>query len=74
MHAGDKIGTLTFKQRNSVMATVDLIAAEDVNAPDLFEGIGVWWDRLFRGFSGQSTVAESVLYNETPLVVDKTSA
>ena len=74
VHAGDKIGTLTFKQRNSVMATVDLIAAEDVNAPDLFEGIGVWWDRLFRGFSGQSTVAESVLYNETPLVVDKTSA
>ena len=74
VHAGDKIGTLTFKQRNSVMATVDLIATEDVNAPDLFEGIGVWWDRLFRGFSGQSTVAESVLYNETPLVVDKTSA
>lgn len=74
VHAGDKIGTLTFKQRNSVMATVDLIAAEDVNAPDLFEGIGVWWDRLFRGFSGQSTVAESVLHNETPLVVDKTSA
>lgn len=74
VHAGDKVGTLTFKQRNAVMATVDLIAAEDVNAPDLFEGIGIWWDRLFRGFSGQPAVAESVLYNETPLVVDKTGA
>lgn len=74
VHAGDKVGTLTFKQRNEVVATVDLIAAEDVDAPDLFQGIGVWWDRLFRGFSGQPTVAENVLFNETPLVIDKTSA
>lgn len=74
VHAGEKIGTLTFKQRNVVMATVDLIAAEDVDAPDLFQGIGIWWDRLFRGFSGQPTVAENVLYNETPLVIDKTNA
>ena len=74
VHAGDKIGTLTFKQRNNVMATVDLIAAEDVDAPDLLEGIGVWWDRLFRGFSGQPSVAENVLYNETPLVIDKANA
>ncbi|WP_139653045.1 D-alanyl-D-alanine carboxypeptidase family protein [Raoultibacter phocaeensis] len=74
VHAGEKVGTLTFKQRNEVMATVDLIAAEDVEAPDLFQGIGVWWDRLFRGFSGQPSVAESVLLNETPLVIDKTSA
>lgn len=71
---GDKIGTLTFKQRNEVVASVDMIAAEDVDAPDLFQGIGVWWDRLFRGFSGQPKAAESVLINTTPLVVDKTSA
>lgn len=71
--AGEKVGTLTFTQRNEVMATVDLVAAESVNAPDLFEGIGIWWDRLFRGFSGQPKQAENALYNETPLVVDKTS-
>lgn len=72
--AGDKVGTLTFTQRNEVQATVDLIAAESVDAPDLFEGIGIWWDRLFRGFSGQPKQAENTLYNETPLVIDKTSA
>lgn len=71
---GEKLGTITFKQRNEVIATYDLIACEDVAAPDFFEGIGVWWDRLFRGFSGQSQSADSVLLNETPLVVDKTAA
>lgn len=72
--AGDKVGTLTFKQRNTVLATIDMIACEDMNAPDLFEGIGIWWDRLFRGFSGQATVADNTLINETPLVSTKQGA
>lgn len=72
--AGDKVGTITFKQRNTIIATQDLIACEDVAAPDLFQGIGIWWDRLFRGLSGQPQVAASVTLNETPLVNDKTVA
>lgn len=74
VHTGDKVGTITFKQRNATIATLDLVAAEDVAAPDLFEGIGIWWDRLFRGLSGQPQVASSVTLNETPLVNDKTAA
>ncbi len=74
VHVGDKVGTITFKQRNQVIATMDLVAAEDVAAPNFFEGIGIWWDRLLRGFSGQPQVAQSVTLNETPLVVDKTAA
>lgn len=73
VRAGDKLGTITFTQRNRVIATVDIIAAEDYKAPNLFEGVGVWWDRLFRGFSGEQQVAESVGLNEVPLVSDKTS-
>ena len=42
-------------------------------APDVFQGIGIWWDRLFRGLSGQSQTASAVTLNETPLVVDKTA-
>ena len=72
MHAGYKVVTITFKQRNNVIATMDLVACEDLAAPNLLEGIGVWWDRLFRGFSGQQQVAQSVTLNETPLVNDKT--
>lgn len=71
---GDKVGTITFKQRNAVIATMDLVACEDLDAPDFFEGVGVWWDRLFRGFSGQPKEAQSVTLNETPLVIDKTAS
>ncbi len=72
--AGQKIGAITFKQRNQVIATLDLIACEDVAAPNLLESFGIWWDRLFKGFSGEQTSAHSQLINETPLVVDKTSS
>lgn len=72
--SGDVLGTMTFKQRNDVLVTVDLIACEDADAPDLLEGVGIWWDRFFRGFSGEPTVAESVLLNQTPLLNSKASA
>ncbi|MCL2889480.1 MAG: D-alanyl-D-alanine carboxypeptidase, partial [Eggerthellaceae bacterium] len=68
---GDKVGTITFKQRNEVLVTVDMIACEAVKAPGLFEGIGIWWDRIFRGLSGEQTVAHHVLVNQTPLVNQK---
>ena len=71
--AGDKVGTITFKQRNATIATLDLVACEDVAAPDVLQGIGIWWDRLFRGLSGQPQAASAVTLNETPLVVDKTA-
>ncbi len=72
--AGDKVGTITFKQRNAVVATQDLVACEEVAAPDFMQGIGIWWDRLFRGLSGQSQVASPVTLNDTPLINDKTAA
>ena len=72
--AGKKIGTITFKQRNQVIATMDLIAAEDAPAPNAIESIGIWFDRLIKGFTGGQTVATSQLLNETPLLVDKSSS
>lgn len=72
--AGDKVGSITFKQRNATIATYDLVACEDVAAPDFFQGIGIWWDRVFRGLSGQPQTAQSTTLNQTPLVNDKTAA
>lgn len=68
VHAGDKVGTATFMQHNKVIATVDIVATEDCRAPNFFEGIGVWWDRLIRGFSGGQQEASSVVVNQTPLI------
>lgn len=73
VEAGDKVGEITFKQRNEVIATADLVACEDVDAPGFLDGIGIWWDRLFRGLSGQEQVAQSTVVNRTPLVNDKTA-
>ena len=66
--AGDKVGTITFKQRNEVIAVADMVACEDVDAPGFLDSIGIWWDRFFKGFSGQPKVADSIVINETPLV------
>ncbi len=72
VQAGDKVGTITFKQRNEVVATMDLVACEDVAAPNVLQRVGVWWNRLLSVFTGQQKVAQSVTLNETPLVNDKT--
>lgn len=66
--AGQKVGTINFMQHNNIIATVDLIAAEDCAGPNFIEGIGIWWDRLFRGFNGQQQYADSTIINTTPLI------
>ena len=71
--AGQKVGTVTFKQRNETIAEYDLVACEDAAAPDFLQSIGIWWDRLFRGFAGQPQTAESVVVNTMPLINDKTA-
>lgn len=71
---GQKVGTLTFKQHNEVIATADLVAAQDCAGPNFFEGIGVFWDRAIRSITGQPTQATSVLVNTTPLVSELKAA
>ena len=73
VHAGDKVGTITYKQRNEVIATADIVAAQDLPAPNLFEMISIWWNRLIGGFVGDDGVAEPKLYNHMPVINDKNS-
>lgn len=65
---GQRVGTVTFYQHNEVIATADVVAAEYCAAPNVIEGIGIWWDRLWRGFNGDVTVAQSFVVNKTPLI------
>lgn len=69
--AGDVVGSLTFTQDGQTVAQCDLVAAQDAPAPDFFQKIGVWWDRLFRNMQGQPTVAESACYNTTTGLSDR---
>ncbi len=68
---GDVLGTVTFYQHNEELITVDVVAAEDVAAPNFIEGIGIWWERLMRSFSGEPGAASTVIINETPLIFDR---
>ncbi len=69
--AGDVVGTVTFKQHNETIATMDLVATENVAAPNVFQSIGIWWNRFLAGFNGSPKVAESVYYNDSTLINDK---
>ena len=74
VHVGDKVGTITFYQRNVEIARVDMIACEDVEAPSMMERLGIWFDRLLRGFRDEPTVAEGTVYNQTPLLNNRAGA
>lgn len=71
VRAGDVIGRATFYQRNEVIDEIDIVACEDVDAPSIFESIGIWWDKFTRVLSGQPDCAESVIINECELLIDK---
>lgn len=74
VHAGDKVGTITFKQHNNVIATMDLVACEDVEAPGLWERLKIGWTRLTAGMTGAQTVADPAILNTMTIVNDKTSS
>ncbi len=71
VYAGDVVGQVVFLQHNKEIARVDVIACEDVRAPNILERIGISIDRFFRGIQGSQTVATSELINKSSLINDK---
>lgn len=69
--AGQVVGKATFYQHNAEIASVDLIACESVAGPNIIEMVGLWWEKTTRAFSGQPTSAQSVIINETPIILEK---
>lgn len=64
INAGDKVGTIVFKQRNQVVTEQDLVAAETVEAPNVIDVVSIWWQRLIGG----PAVADSEVYNVMPII------
>lgn len=54
-----KLVALFSSQHNETIATVDLVACEDVAAPNPLEAAGIWVGRLLSHFTGSQTVATS---------------
>ncbi len=74
VRTGDVVGHITFTQRNTIVASQDLVACESVAAPGIFERVGIFFDRLVRNFTGAEQHARSVVLNTTTLIVDKTAS
>ena len=66
VRAGDAAGTLTLSQNDHTLATVDLIAAENVAAPSIFERILVGFDRMVRFFTGEPGEAPAEVLATAP--------
>ena len=67
--AGDTLGKVSFLQDNKVIATQDLIATEDCAGPDVWGTISVAFTRFVNIFTGGQNEADSVVMNDTPLVI-----
>lgn len=72
--AGQVVGHVNFMQHNEVRCTMDIIAAEDCPAPNMFQAIGVWVDRVKLRFAGKDTMAKTRIVNTLPRINDKTIA
>ena len=69
--AGDVVGSIEFVQNETTVASCDLIAASDVAAPNIFQRIGVLFDRVVREFQNQPLQATSVCLNTPSPVSDR---
>lgn len=68
VNIGDKVGTITYRQHNMVVAEQDLVACERVEGPNPLEALAIMMQRLMGGFSGEASQAESRVYNVMPVI------
>ena len=73
VRAGQKVGTVTYLQHNQVLGTMNLIACEDVDAPEALDSLVIWWTRLTAGITGAQTEAEDVIVATMPIIKDNTA-
>lgn len=74
VEVGQKVGTLTLSQQGKDIATVDLVSAEDVSAPDPISWVLVQLDRVVRMVTGQPTSVEGTVMSEPPTMEELNAA
>lgn len=70
VQVGETVGTLTLTQDGHEVASVDLISAEEQDAPNPLEWVLVQIDRLIRVVTGEPTTAQTTVYTEPPVATD----
>lgn len=66
---GDVVGKVSFYQNNTVVCEVDLIAETSVSRGGILDTFYLNWHKFISIFTHEQTIADSHIYNETPLVL-----
>lgn len=66
---GDVVGKVSFYQNNSLVKELDLIAAENASRGGILDTLYLNWHKFISIFTHEQTIADSHIYNETPLVL-----
>lgn len=64
--AGQKVGSISFKQHNQTIARYDLLAAETVDAPGIFDRVSNWFWGLFGSSDDRQNVV--TVHNNMPII------
>lgn len=64
VQAGQVVGQAVFYQDGQLLTRQDLVACESVAAPDFFEGLGIWFQRLIASFTGNTLEPQSSVVNQ----------
>jgi D-alanyl-D-alanine carboxypeptidase (penicillin-binding protein 5/6) len=63
---GDACGSIVWTQGGDVLAEVGLVSSQTVETPDFWQGVVIWWQRLWGGFNGEAThIATELLLQPT---------
>ncbi len=71
VRAGDVVGHVDFYQNNEVVASQDLVACENVDDPNILDFLASGFRDVVGFFTGGTEEAESVVLNQTPLLLGK---
>lgn len=74
VEAGQTVGQAIFYQNGELLASQDLVACETIAAPNFFEGLGIWFQRLIASFTGTTLEAESSVINQVKPVAPAATA
>ena len=58
IEAGEKMGAMTWSRGGEEVASVDLVAIQTVEAPNILESLQIWWCKFASWFTGDSVSAE----------------
>lgn len=69
INEGQKVGQIDYIQNNEIVCTLDLVAKESQESPSVSDNLSICFTRLLNFFTGGKNEADSLVLNDTPLLL-----